>query len=86
MKLFQSYNLGGLRLPNRVVMAPLTRSRAPENIADDMTAIYYGQRATAGLIIADRASFYGGGAAGYIDYPVYGGATDSIANGPDEAG
>lgn len=53
MKLLQSYNFGGLRLRNRVVMAPLTRSRAPDDIADEMTAIYYAQRATAGLIISE---------------------------------
>ena len=53
MKLLESYNLAGLRLRNRVVMAPLTRSRAPDDIANDMTAIYYAQRATAGLIISE---------------------------------
>ncbi|WP_312440378.1 alkene reductase [Janthinobacterium sp.] len=53
MKLLESYNLGGLRLRNRVVMAPLTRSRATDDVANDMTAVYYGQRATAGLIISE---------------------------------
>jgi N-ethylmaleimide reductase len=51
--LFDSYDLAGLDLPNRVVMAPLTRSRAPNDIADEMTALYYTQRATAGLIISE---------------------------------
>ena len=41
--LFQPFRLGDLDLPNRIVMAPLTRN---------------------------RATFYGGGAAGYTDYPV----------------
>jgi nucleoside-diphosphate-sugar epimerase len=40
-------DLAGLDLPDRVVMAPLTRSRAPNDIADEMTALYYTQRATA---------------------------------------
>src|ERR1700688_5270230 len=51
--LFDSYDLAGLDLPNRVVMAPLTRSRAPNDIADEMTALYYTQRSTAGLIISE---------------------------------
>lgn len=51
--LFDSYSLGDLALPNRIVMPPLTRSRAPDDVADDMTATYYRQRATAGLIISE---------------------------------
>lgn len=46
--------LGAYDLPNRVVMAPLTRMRADSNYAPgDLAAEYYGQRATAGLIIAE---------------------------------
>ncbi|QOR39822.1 alkene reductase [Billgrantia diversa] len=53
--LFQSYTLGDLTLPNRVVMAPLTRSRAsqPGDVPNDINAEYYRQRAGAGLIIAE---------------------------------
>jgi N-ethylmaleimide reductase len=51
--IFDSYDLAGLELPNRIVMAPLTRSRAANDIADEMTALYYTQRATAGLIISE---------------------------------
>lgn len=53
--LFTPLNLGGLRLPNRVVMAPLTRNRAamPGNVPQAMNATYYAQRAGAGLIIAE---------------------------------
>jgi 2,4-dienoyl-CoA reductase-like NADH-dependent reductase (Old Yellow Enzyme family) len=47
--IFDSYDLVGLDLPNRIVMAPLTRSRAANDIANEMTALYYTQRATAGL-------------------------------------
>jgi 2,4-dienoyl-CoA reductase-like NADH-dependent reductase (Old Yellow Enzyme family) len=53
MTLFQSYDLGGLALPNRIVMAPMTRSRSADEAADDMTALYYRQRSTAGLIISE---------------------------------
>jgi hypothetical protein len=53
-KLFTSYRLGDITLNNRVVMAPMTRSRARAgDTADEMTAQYYQQRATAGLIITE---------------------------------
>lgn len=54
-KLFQKTNLKSLDLPNRVVMAPMTRARTsqPGNIPNDMMATYYQQRATAGLIISE---------------------------------
>jgi N-ethylmaleimide reductase len=47
--------IGICNLPNRIVMAPLTRMRAPQNIPNDLMAIYYGQRASAGLIIAEAS-------------------------------
>ena len=47
--------IGFYNLPNRIVMAPLTRMRAPQNIPNDLMAIYYGQRASAGLIIAEAS-------------------------------
>lgn len=53
MKLFKSYKLGELELSNRVVMAPMTRSRATGNIPNDLMVEYYKQRATAGLIITE---------------------------------
>lgn len=52
-KLFTPFDLAGQTLSNRVVMAPLTRSRAPEDIATERIALYYAQRATAGLIISE---------------------------------
>ncbi|MDZ5777191.1 alkene reductase, partial [Stenotrophomonas maltophilia] len=52
-KLFTTYDLSGLPLANRVVMAPMTRTRTPENIPSELTALYYGQRASAGLIITE---------------------------------
>ncbi|WP_308921174.1 alkene reductase [Janthinobacterium sp. J1-1] len=53
MKLFNSYDLSGLDLANRVVMAPMTRSRAANGVADVLTERYYSQRASAGLIITE---------------------------------
>lgn len=52
-KLFEPYDLAGLTLPNRVVMAPMTRSRARLAVADEQTALYYRQRASAGLIVTE---------------------------------
>lgn len=53
--LFEPYTLGDLELPNRIVMAPLTRARAsqPGDIPGAMNARYYAQRASAGLIISE---------------------------------
>jgi N-ethylmaleimide reductase len=52
--LFSSFDLGGLTLKNRVVMSPLTRSRAGEQrLPNLLMAEYYAQRASAGLIITE---------------------------------
>lgn len=51
--LFSPYDLVGTQLSNRIVMAPMTRSRAPDDIATDTIALYYAQRATAGLIVSE---------------------------------
>jgi len=51
--LFSPFQLGGRRLQNRIVMAPMTRSRATGNIPNDLMADYYAQRADAGLIITE---------------------------------
>jgi N-ethylmaleimide reductase len=53
MKLFEPYSLGPFRLQNRIVMAPMTRSRAIGNVPNDLMAQYYGQRSTAGLIVTE---------------------------------
>lgn len=55
-KLFSSYQLGRLTLSNRIVMAPMTRSRAIGNTPNDLMAEYYGARAGAGLIITEGTS------------------------------
>jgi 2,4-dienoyl-CoA reductase-like NADH-dependent reductase (Old Yellow Enzyme family) len=51
--LFTPFDLSGLPLANRVVMAPMTRSRAPDDVATETIALYYAQRATAGLIVSE---------------------------------
>lgn len=53
--LFTPIRLGGVELPNRIVMAPLTRNRAgqPGNVPQPVNAAYYAQRASAGLIITE---------------------------------
>ncbi|GCB52546.1 alkene reductase [Streptomyces sp. NL15-2K] len=52
---FQSYDLSGKQLANRIVMAPMTRSRAYDDgqCVTDLTATYYAQRASAGLIVTE---------------------------------
>lgn len=54
--LFSPAELGPIALQNHMVMAPMTRSRAPGNIPNKMMAEYYAQRATAGLIITEGTS------------------------------
>jgi len=51
--LFDSCAFGDLELPNRAVMAPMTRSRAIDGIPNELMAEYYAQRASAGLIITE---------------------------------
>ena len=55
-KLFAPAQLGPLTLANHVVMAPMTRNRAPGNVPNELMAEYYRQRATAGLIITEGTS------------------------------
>jgi len=52
-KLFSPYDLASLSLPNRFVMAPMTRSRAANGVPDILTERYYSQRASAGLLISE---------------------------------
>ncbi|MEO8643510.1 alkene reductase [Pseudomonas sp.] len=53
--LFESYDLAGQQLPNRIVMAPMTRARVEGTVPSEDMAIYYAQRAGAGLIISESA-------------------------------
>ncbi len=68
--LFQSYTLGKSVLKNRIVMAPMTRSRSNNegNVATALTAKYYEQRATAGLIVTE-GTFVSKKAVGFINVP-----------------
>lgn len=53
-QLFTPYKMGDIELSNRVIMAPMTRSRANKgDTADTLTAEYYRQRASAGLIVTE---------------------------------
>lgn len=54
---FDPIQIGSLNLSNRILMAPMTRSRATsEGIHHEMTSLYYQQRSTAGLIISEAAA------------------------------
>jgi len=53
INLFTPFHLGDYTLPNRIVMAPMTRLRAIDNIPNSLMATYYAQRASAGLIITE---------------------------------
>jgi N-ethylmaleimide reductase len=67
--LLSTYDLRGLPLRNRVVMAPLTRARAGrERVPNDLMAEYYTQRASAGLIISEATSISEQGL-GWVDSP-----------------
>jgi len=55
-KFFSPYKLGSIELNNRIVMAPMTRSRAIGNIPNELMAMYYGQRSDAGLIVTEGTS------------------------------
>ncbi len=67
--LFQPITVGDLQLPNRIVMAPLTRNRAGAgNVPTALNATYYAQRASAGLIISEATQISPEGQ-GYIDTP-----------------
>src|ERR1700742_1265810 len=68
-KLFEPFKLGSITLPNRLVMAPLTRNRALAGLVPNPLAIeYYGQRATAGLLVTEASQISRQGM-GYQDTP-----------------
>ncbi|WP_367137545.1 alkene reductase [Saccharothrix sp. HUAS TT1] len=50
---FEPFDLAGTKLPNRIVMSPMTRSRAHDTVPTPLMAEYYAQRASAGLIISE---------------------------------
>src|SRR6202167_2127735 len=64
--IFSALRLGPLDLPNRVVMAPMTRNRAgPRNVPTALNATYYAQRAGAGLIVTEATQVWPQG----VGYP-----------------
>lgn len=67
--LFDPIRLGELELPNRIIMAPLTRARAGvERLPNPLMAHYYRQRASAGMILTEATSVTPMGV-GYADTP-----------------
>ncbi|MEK8144955.1 hypothetical protein NKH18_35825 [Streptomyces sp. M10(2022)] len=68
--LLRRADLGDFQLPNRVVMAPTTRARAANDglVPTEMHAAYYGQRASAGLIITE-GTWVSEQAIGFINVP-----------------
>ncbi len=68
-RLLEAYKLGDITLKNRVIMAPLTRSRASaEGVHGDLAVKYYTQRAGAGLIITEATAVSKQGS-GYVNIP-----------------
>src|SRR5258708_6593546 len=69
-KLFEPFKLGPITLPNRLVMAPLTRNRAvpPGMVPSPLAIDYYGQRASAGLLVTEASQISQQGQ-GYQDTP-----------------
>ncbi|MBD3641015.1 MAG: alkene reductase [Marinobacter sp.] len=66
--IFDTYDLSGLLLKNRVVMAPMTRARAPGYLPNAEMVRYYGQRAGAGLIVTEGTPISREGN-GFVDCP-----------------
>ena len=66
--LFDPIRFGDIALANRIVMAPLTRNRAPGQLPNDLMRDYYTQRASAGLIVTEATQVCAQGQ-GYLDTP-----------------
>jgi N-ethylmaleimide reductase len=66
--LFEPVQAGSLHLSSRIVMAPLTRNRAPGAVPTDLMTTYYRQRASAGLIVTEATAISHQGQ-GYSDVP-----------------
>ncbi|MFN3861134.1 MAG: alkene reductase [Roseateles sp.] len=66
--LFDPARFGDISLANRIVMAPLTRNRAPRQVPNDLQVEYYRQRASAGLLITEATQIRPDGQ-GYFDTP-----------------
>ncbi|WP_198373067.1 alkene reductase [Roseomonas rosulenta] len=66
--LFAPARIGDVDVKNRIAMAPMTRNRSPGAVPNELNALYYAQRASAGLIITEGTTPDAGGR-GYIDIP-----------------
>jgi len=66
--LYEAVTVGDIQLANRIVMAPLTRNRSPNAVPKPITATYYAQRASAGLLITEATAISHQGQ-GYADVP-----------------
>ena len=76
--LFDSLHVGALTLPNRILMAPLTRCRAgAEHLANALMAEHYAQRASAGLIITEATMVMEGNSAFWMEPGIY--SPDQVA-------
>ncbi|MCE9520617.1 MAG: alkene reductase [Verrucomicrobia bacterium] len=70
--LFTPLKIGALTLPNRILMAPLTRCRAEaDHVPGELMATYYSQRASAGLIIAEATMAMEGNSAFWMEPGIY---------------
>jgi N-ethylmaleimide reductase len=70
--LFQPLQVGALTLPNRILLAPLTRCRAEDaHVPGDLMAKYYAQRASAGLAIAEATMVMEGNSAFWTEPGIY---------------
>ncbi len=70
--LFQPLQMGALKLPNRILMAPLTRARAEDgHLPGHLMAEYYAQRASAGLIIAEATMAMAGNSSFWREPGIY---------------
>ncbi len=74
--LFRPFSLGSMTLPNRIVMAPMTRNQSPGNVPNDAVVEYYRRRAAGGtgLIITEGTCIDHIAASGYPDVPYFHGA------------
>jgi N-ethylmaleimide reductase len=68
ISIFDPIRFGDIALANRIVMAPLTRNRAPHQLPNDLMREYYTQRASAGLIVTEATQVCAQGQ-GYLDTP-----------------
>lgn len=71
--LFKPFDLKGLHLENRVVMAPMTRTFSPGNVPNDLNIEYYRKRAAGevGLIVTEGTCVGHPAASGYANVPFF---------------